>query len=532
MSDQRSRYAIFILLIQLHMRHTLLFIGAFSAAISTAQPGALDPTFSGDGILVKDLAGANDETRAVTILPDGRIVAAGWIMNFDFATPFVQQFLPDGETDLDFGTSSLTYVPGVNELRQPYAVDVQSTGAIIVAGIVYNESLDANAMLFRLLADGTLDESFGGTGFVSSDFGAEFGIQSAWAMKVLPDDRILVTGEEGDNGLVCVRFTADGEMDGTFGTGGIAYGGVPFSNGLCMDVQPDGYIVCGGFRLEGDPNWLLVRFDPEGELDPDFGTGGVVTVDLGGTAVETMSSVTIMPDGRIAACGYYGFNGLDDVPAVGLFLSDGTSDPSFDGDGVLSMPYPAPQWGQARAILAQPDGKLVVSGFRVDPSEPDSSNFMLMRLTDDGGLDPSFAAGELIHTMVTTASSRAYAMAFAPEHRILLAGYGTGNERATAYARYQNDIGMGVAAVNDDAAMSAYPLPVRDELFLHLPMGINSPVAISITDVQGRWVMSLPTTPDGSGTNLRIRWPQGLDNGTYVVGIPGTAFRTRIVAMR
>lgn len=513
------------------MRHMLLLIGAFCAVLTTAQPGLLDPSFSLDGLNVEDLGIENDETRALTVLPNNRIVAAGWVLNFDNPVPFVQQFFADGSPANDFGTNSITYLPNPEQARQPYAIGVQSTGKIVVGGLVYDLSLDGNAMLFRLLPNGDIDSTFGTDGFVSTAFGAEFGIQSAWGMKVLPDDRIVVTGEEGDNGLVCVRFTEDGAMDDTFGTGGIAFGGVLFSNGLCLDVQDDGSIVCGGFRLEGDPDWLLVRFDEDGVLDPGFGTGGVVTIDIGGTAVESMTGVSVMPDGRIAVCGYYGMDGLDDVPAVGLFLSDGTPDPSFDGDGVLSLPYTAPQWGQARTILAQPDGKLVISGFRVDPEESENSNFMLTRLMDDGSFDPSFAGGELIHTPVTAENSRAYAMAFMPDYRIVLGGYGAGNQRATAYARYQNEIGTGIGSARNVEHISAYPMPVRDLLFLRVPATISGPVAVSITDAQGRWVKRLTATPDGSGT-LRLNWPQDMDNGTYIIIVPGTSLRARVVAMR
>jgi len=92
---------------------------------------------------------------------------------------------------------------------------------------------------------------------------------------------------------------------------------------------------------------MLARFRPDGVLDPTFGTAGVATLDLAGGDTEMMRGVTVLSDGRIAACGYRSFQGLDDEPAVALFEPNGDPHLAFGTGGLLLPPFTAPQWGQA-----------------------------------------------------------------------------------------------------------------------------------------------------------------------------------------
>ena len=50
--------------------------------------GSLDATFAGDGLLGIDFAGGTDEGYALALMPDGRILVAGFASNgldYDFA---------------------------------------------------------------------------------------------------------------------------------------------------------------------------------------------------------------------------------------------------------------------------------------------------------------------------------------------------------------------------------------------------------------------------------------------------------------
>ncbi len=50
-----------------------------------------------------------------------------------------------------------------------------------------------------------------------------------------------------------------------------------------MAVQPDHEIVLAGVASENDPfnpDLALARYNPDGTLDPNFGTGGKLTTDV------------------------------------------------------------------------------------------------------------------------------------------------------------------------------------------------------------------------------------------------------------
>src|SRR5690606_41754458 len=83
---------------------------------------------------------------------------------------------------------------------------------------------------------GTLDPSFGGVGFVTTDLGYS---DVAWALALQPDGKIGVGGEKiGVSAMFLARYVPDGALDPAFGTGGIVDGGVQAEDD-CW-IPPDG----------------------------------------------------------------------------------------------------------------------------------------------------------------------------------------------------------------------------------------------------------------------------------------------------
>jgi uncharacterized delta-60 repeat protein len=84
------------------------------------------------------------------------------------------------------------------------------------------------------------------------------------------------------------RFNANGSVDSSFGTGGTVsteffapplQGAQEFA--LAVLVQPDGKILVAGSARQGQNRFApiqgaIARFNPDGSLDPTFGTGGKV----------------------------------------------------------------------------------------------------------------------------------------------------------------------------------------------------------------------------------------------------------------
>jgi uncharacterized delta-60 repeat protein len=123
-----------------------------------------------------------------------------------------------------------------------------------------------------------------------------------------PDGKIVVIGSanyetlrlpSGD--LALARYNNDGSLDGTFGARGkvtINFFGL-IEHGTDVFVQSNGTIVVGGNGDSGQTTTAFVaRFSPSGELDTTFGTGGVITLSAG-----RVLALKIDADGKIVTAG-------------------------------------------------------------------------------------------------------------------------------------------------------------------------------------------------------------------------------------
>jgi hypothetical protein len=63
-----------------------------------------------------------------------------------------------------------------------------------------------------------------------------------------------------------------------------------------------GAIVVGGQAVNPADDFALARYMPDGDLDPAFGTAGIVVTDLGFSA-DIILAVNIQSDGKIVAAG-------------------------------------------------------------------------------------------------------------------------------------------------------------------------------------------------------------------------------------
>ena len=112
-----------------------------------------------------------------------------------------------------------------------------------------------------------------------------------------------------------------------------------------------------------------------GDLDVSFSGDGKQTTDFGGS--DAAAAVAVQADGKIVVAGSSGGNF-----ALARYGADGTLDPSFSGDGLVTTDLGGTDDGQGVAIQA--DGKIVVAG-------GSGGNFALARYTAGGVLDTSFS---------------------------------------------------------------------------------------------------------------------------------------------
>jgi uncharacterized delta-60 repeat protein len=192
---------------------------------------------------------------------------------------------------------------------------------------------------------------------------------------------------------------ADGVLDTTFGTGGIAFTGLTdaLGNGAYGPIiQPDGKIlICDTRTADGTSghDFFVARFTAAGTLDTSFSFDGKVTIDFdGGTGADYCTAIALQTDGKIVVAGYtYGASGNNDF-AVARLNSDGTLDTTGFGAGTgkttVAFDLGGTNTDQATAIAIQPDGKIVIAGTVQTASN--GTDFGVVRLNTDGTRDSSF----------------------------------------------------------------------------------------------------------------------------------------------
>ncbi len=311
-----------------------------SAVLSFSEDGRLGAVYSPPIRGVRAYAGEVD--TGIALLADGRILVAGdhtfWSNRDHNGDAFaVSRLMANGETDATFGAN------GLAEAVVPYAQDaramvVQPDGRIVLAGEVDYGYL----VLLRFLPDGVLDTTFGNGGtLITPNFGEAYGLA------LQTDGRLVAAGSTCLYYEVCnvalARYTADGQLDPTFGSGGLAsadFGGADVAYDVA--VLPDGKLL-----VAGSPT--LARFNPDGSLDPSFGIDGSATSGF------TARSVALQPDGRIVVAG-----SLNDAFALARFTPDGRPDTSLGPTGVITTAFAGP--AAAYDVAIQPDGRIVLIG--------------------------------------------------------------------------------------------------------------------------------------------------------------------------
>ena len=301
--------------------------GAMFALARYLPDGTLDPSFGSGGKVTTDF-GAYDWARAVRVLPDGKILAAGssggwWAM---------ARYLPDGSLDPTFGTGGRVTTNVDNGVG--IDMDLQPDGKIVVVGTAGgNRPGGARLGIVRYLPNGGLDTTFGNGGGILHDLSS--GPDQGTAVAVLPTGKIVVTRPDAGGGLAVSRFTALGALDATFGAGGTArvaagVGGMAHA----LLVGADGSLTVGG---ETDTFPAFARFTADGAPDPTFGIGGFFedTWTPGSNAYGASYSLARRPDGKIVSGGtLWGQFALHQLlPDNRLVVGPGSADPAGGGGG-------------------------------------------------------------------------------------------------------------------------------------------------------------------------------------------------------
>ena len=335
----------------------------------------------------------------------------------------VLRFNSSGTPDGTFAASAqsgLRPTGGTGDLGRGLAV--RSDGRIVVAAQANGERGDYDSLVVALTANGQLDTTFNASGYSKLDVGS---MKSQWRAGALQADGKVVAagyteteshGTPGVRGGLLARFTNDGVLDASFGSGGLAQFAWPAN---AVALQADGNIVVGGYALTGSPakpSMAFGRFTAAGAADNSFGASGTFSI-APSTSDEEINAIAIQGDGRIVGAGFATGTFLDSVFV--RITPAGALDTTFNGSGKLVASMSTGS-DEIAAIALQPDGKIVGAGWAEISGTQDSMS--VTRVNADGTVDTSFGTSGVANVNFGTATSNGYAVALQADSRIVVSG--------------------------------------------------------------------------------------------------------------
>lgn len=308
-----------------------------------------------------------------------------------------------GDLDTSFGASGFAATPFFKaqlSLDQVADAALQTDGKIVSVGsvLIGNSNLTG---ITRHRTDGTLDESFGSGGVILDSNRSAWYSVGGRSVAIQPDGKILVASGVEHDEIRVTRYLEDGSLDQEFGSGGfVLYEGVGQIIINEMVLRTDGRVLLVGYAATGVLNGFatystfMIQFDSHGQLDQDFGNGGVTLTTVSNYR-DAATDVAIQPDGKIVVAG----TTLSDSEEYGLFVAryseSGALDDQFGNDAVPGVvrldnfgePIYSAKLDQV-GLVVQPSGRIVLAASK--KTGQSTVDFTLVGVNAQGLLDTSF----------------------------------------------------------------------------------------------------------------------------------------------
>jgi len=507
------------LLVLLQASYTSLF----------AQAGSLDNSFAGNG-KKQTLVGVSSGAAAIAYQPwDQEIVVAG---GYSYAPGnsgiLVVRYTKDGTLDNSFGSGGEVQITFSSAQVVANCMAIQSDRKIVIAGAYLASGGNWVLYVTRLTSTGAVDGSFNNIGFNTVAGYHNVGDQvGASGIALQSDGKIVVTGEYYEEGsgdgkrgqfdFGVLRFTTDGLLDNSFGTGGqaIINPGSKKNFPTAVAVTSGGNIVVCGYRQPwffdtgGTDSAIVMQLTTNGILDAThFGSGGIVRYNATNNDGYMAKAMTLQSNGMILIAGTYWYNGDRPNFTVTRLNADGSFDNNFSGNGRVGIGFGNPDY--ASGIGVEPGtGAIVVSGIHDD-------QFAVCRLLTDGTLDGGFGTGGKVTIPWTSSATMTSVsgLAIQANGRILVTGTASTSELDGRMATIRLlSSGSGLAVTNDSVTVTSlaagfaidnnprvrlYPNPAATQLQVTgLPM--DAPATLAVTDMVGNTLLQHHT---GQGSAL------------------------------
>ncbi|MDY7226618.1 hypothetical protein [Hyalangium rubrum] len=232
-----------------YCRITATSTGVDLCSFRYTSTGQFDTTWGTNGFVTLDLISDNDRARNMAVLPDGRVFIAGSgtpaSQNIDALAMLLQR---DGARDTTFAPEGYKLYSFGRPDDAFFGAAASADGNwVAAAGHRAGGTEDEDSTLLLIPTGGS------GAEFAQPMPSSETANDRFLAVTFDGNGKVVASGyvtENGDNRMVVARFNTDGTRDTTFGTGGIVTlnlvpGGTEES-ARAVVVQSDGKIVVAG----------------------------------------------------------------------------------------------------------------------------------------------------------------------------------------------------------------------------------------------------------------------------------------------
>lgn len=316
----------------------------------------------------------------------------------------------DGVPDLQFGMNGTTIINNLPADGRGNDFFQVATGYIVAV------QSGVGPQLLKLTPKGNLDPTFGTNGIVDIPVSGGSDLQA-----VKQSGNKIVAACVTGNNIVVTRWDENGTQDLSFGSNGkttITFSGLTVHGRDIETDSRDRIVIC--VRLDQNvPQYIaLVRLSLDGVPDPQFGNQGKALITYG-TDRLFPNDITIDQTDGIAIATASQDAGLL-VKRFGIFMlrQDGSFNTDFNGTGIRI--HTISTASEARAIVIQPDGKVVVAG--TVENDPRGS-FMLVRYLSDGSIDNLFGDQGFVFKSFYDQTDAPNAVKLTNDNNIIVAGY-------------------------------------------------------------------------------------------------------------
>ncbi|MDD4575593.1 MAG: T9SS type A sorting domain-containing protein [Bacteroidales bacterium] len=281
---------------------------------------------------------------------------------------------------------------------------------------------------------GSLDPSFGNNGKVITSITA--GQDHAYGIVVQSDGKIIAAGHSTSTitgkDFAMVRYNADGTLDNTFGINGLVTTDLQLGSddvAYSIALQADEKIVLAGYSDNGsNKDAALVRYNTDGIIDSTFGNNGIVITDFENSQQDEIKVVKIHPLGNIIVGGTTIISSSVSKPVIARYLSNGVLDNSFNNNGIRLLWITNLDYQylfSVEDLVVQTNGKISAVGWRDFPGMQWDSDYWACRINSDGTMDNTFSSdGVNVYNGSFNGHDKAFAMLLKPNNNILMAGGG------------------------------------------------------------------------------------------------------------